>query len=212
MNNWFVSKDKKVSGSWSYDLDYFDTYNQLVNQIKGLRKDFKLGKITNRNKKRYAYYINGLIQLRNGSRVGEAWEALKNFCKSPDLRVTQVRVQKRKDDYLRKMVLPDDITKSDLEFIKDIVFDDFNNRKHKALISAISQFFKVNHGFSTHSLRYAMITYLAINEKVQASVIAKITGHKTMNLIVHYIEKKFAENALFNLGRNMFKPKVSLRI
>ena len=118
----------------------------------------------------------------------------RNRCLTPKKLFVSVLVEKRKDPYYRKVVLPDEINLEDLKFIAETV----NSKDKKALVSCLSHFFKDNYGFSTHALRYAWISYMA-SINTAPTVIAKITGHKTLNLILHYTQKKLADKALFEL-------------
>lgn len=183
--------------SWDYNLDYKDTYKKLVNEIEKVRTDLEKGKITTNVLKKFTYLVLGLIQLRNGARIGEIIDAINIFCDDMSKKVTQVKVEKRKDNYFRKVVLPQEITKNDLEFIKKVIL--IHNKNKRNFVSCLSHFFKNNYSFSTHALRYAFISQMAL-EKVPANVIAKITGHKTLDLILHYTQKKLADNMLINFN------------
>ena len=55
--------------------------------------------------------------------------------------------------------------------------------------------YKRNLDFNTHALRYAFITYLA-KQGYSAQLIAKMTGHKKVDYILHYTEKVEAEEIL----------------
>ncbi len=51
-----------------------------------------------------------LVQLRNGARIGEAIEAVKEFCESKGRAVSvRVRIEKRKEGDTRLMVLPEEL-------------------------------------------------------------------------------------------------------
>jgi len=47
----------------------------------------------------------------------------------------------------------------------------------------------------SHALRYAFITHL-LKKGVSPSIIARITGHTSLNYILHYTETKTAEDIL----------------
>ncbi|MFP3287548.1 MAG: tyrosine-type recombinase/integrase [Acidilobus sp.] len=53
---------------------------------------------------------------------------------------------------------------------------------------------------STHSLRYAFISYL-LRKGVSPSIVAKIVGHSSLDHILHYTEVKLAEEVLSGLRR-----------
>jgi len=51
---------------------------------------------------------------------------------------------------------------------------------------------------STHSLRYAFVSYL-LKKGVSPSIVAKITGHRSLDHILHYTEVRLAEEVLAGL-------------
>lgn len=192
-------KHLKESRTWDYNLDFKETYKRLNDQIILSRKDLNSGNITTNRVKKFTCLIIGLIQLRNGSRIGEAIEATNNFCSDFNVKLTLARIQKRgeSDPGERKMVRPDEITKEDLEYIQSYVFSRTDERKD--FVISLTNFFKKNFGFTTHSLRYSWIGYMA-SIKTPAQVIAKITGHKTLNHILHYTNKSLGEIALLSMS------------
>ncbi|MFP3321024.1 MAG: hypothetical protein RXO24_10685, partial [Acidilobus sp.] len=58
---------ERVKRGWDSGLDYNETYQKILSHL-------------NRSKKPQDVVL--LIQLRNGSRVGEAVEALRQFCET----------------------------------------------------------------------------------------------------------------------------------
>jgi site-specific recombinase XerD len=62
----------------------------------------------------------------------------------------------------------------------------------------IADYAKKTYGFNTHALRYAFVTYL-LRRGVSPSIIAKITGHRSLDYILHYTEVKTAEDILSSL-------------
>lgn len=57
---------------------------------------------------------------------------------------------------------------------------------------------KKTYGFNTHSLRYAFISYLA-KLGVQPQLIAKITQHSKLDMILNYISQITANQILLNI-------------
>ena len=56
-----------------------------------------------------------LVRLRNGARIGEAIEAVKEFCESKGRTVSvRVRIEKRKEGDTRLMVLPEELRGQEL--------------------------------------------------------------------------------------------------
>ena len=134
-----------------------------------------------------------LVQLRNGSRIGEAIEAVRQFC-SEGKTAVRVRVEKHKDpNDTRLMVLPEELRGAQgKEFLYSACV---RLAKVKRPKNAIAMYTKKTYGFNTHALRYAFITYL-LKKGVSPSIIAKITGHASLDYILHYTEMKTAEDIL----------------
>jgi hypothetical protein len=194
-----VRKQKK---SWDYNLDYESTYKSIVSEISSLRRELDQGNITGKKLKKFCYLVIGLIQIRNGARIGEVAEAMKLFCNGLHNRDVETLVQKRKDEYYRQVVLPGEITAADINYITPVIQERFNktDKQNKILfVQTISRFFKNTFGFSTHALRYCFISFMAVTKKLQPNVIAKITGHRTLDMILNYTNKKLADFELFNL-------------
>lgn len=196
LNQYLDETEIKEYKSWDYNLNYNQTYKSLVSCISEVRKDLKSGNITINRIRKFTNLISGLIQLRNGGRVGEMLKSLNEFC-TLKKRVVQVKVQKRKDEYYRKVVLPDEITIDDLTYIESYVHERIQNKE--LFVQALSKFFKKHFGFSTHALRYCWISFIS-SMNVPAQVIAKITGHKTLDLILHYTQRKLGDKILFNMS------------
>jgi len=129
------------------------------------------------------YATIALIALRNGSRIGEAIEAFREFLKTSKVRI-YVRVKKHKKEDYRLMIIPKELVEEDLSMCtpligkdKDIIRSNANRYLHRRL------------GINAHSLRYAFITYM-LRKGVSPSIIATITGHKNLNMILKYTERK----------------------
>jgi len=82
-----------VRRGWDSGLDFEEAYRRILNHMLSSGSP---------------YDVVLLIQLRNGSRVGEAVEATMRFCASGQDQVL-VRVEKHKDSDLRLMVLPEEL-------------------------------------------------------------------------------------------------------
>ena len=134
-----------------------------------------------------------LIQLRNGSRISEAIEALKKFIESGGRKV-EVRVRKHRNPEYRLMVLSKELSIKDLTPCKPII----NEVDDKTLEGRIQLYAKKELGINTHSLRYAFITYL-LKKGFSPSLIAKITHHRNLNCILTYIQQKAANKILEEL-------------
>ena len=172
---------KKVNNSWDYSVDFNEAKKTLVSVYK------------------QAYDINDtatevytailLIQLINGMRVREAIRAFKTFLETKE---REFQLQAQKHGNPRHVVIPDVIRyKETYRFVLDI---DDEKLRHR-----VKQFAKRKLGINTHSLRYALISYLAKNG-IAPSIIAKITGHKRLDRIVTYTESKEALEILRRLS------------
>ena len=99
-----------------------------------------------------------LIQLRNGSRVGEAVEALRQFCETGKAEV-YVKVEKHKDlGDQRLMVLPEELRRGQGRVLLESAcgwLPSVSNPK-----DAVISYCRRTYGFNSHSLRYAFITYM----------------------------------------------------
>jgi integrase len=99
-------------------------------------------------------------------------------------------VEKHKKDDYRLMVIPKEIVEEDsttcttlIDKDKDVIRVNVNKYLHRRL--------RIN----AHSLRYAFITYM-LRKGVSPSIIAAITGHKNLNMILKYTERKEVEKVL----------------
>jgi len=166
-----------VRRGWDACVDYKEAYSQILGHL------YRTG---------HPWDVILLIQLRNGSRIGEAIEAAKAFCETKATAV-RVRIEKHKEGDTRLMVLPEELRgKEGKEYLAQACL---RLAKVKNPKSAVKVYCKATYGFNTHSLRYAYITYL-LSKGVNPSFIAKITGHRNLSYILHYTELKTAEDIL----------------
>jgi integrase len=169
---------EKQPGSWDYNVDYEKAYRELAKLLRVENKGFTK-----------CYTAIALIALRNGSRIGEAIEAFKEFLNTSKVKV-YVSVEKHKKEDYRLMIIPKELVEEDLSMCtpligkdKDIIRANVNRYLHRRL------------GINAHSLRYTFITYM-LRKGVSPSIIAAITGHKNLNMILKYTERKEAEKVL----------------
>ena len=168
-------------GTWDYGVDYEKAYRELVKLIQAESRGFTK-----------CYASIALVALRNGSRIGEAIEAFKEFLRTSRTRI-YARVEKHKKEDCRLVVVPKELVEEDLSMCypllekgKDVIRANVNKYLHRKL------------GINCHSLRYAFITYM-LRKGVSPAVIAAITGHRNLNTILKYVEKKEAEKVLEEL-------------
>jgi Phage integrase family. len=155
-----------VRRGWDACLDFSEAYSQILGHL------YRTG---------HPWDVILLIQLRNGSRIGEAIEAAKAFCESKAASV-RVRIEKHKEGDTRLMVLPEELrNKEGRELLAKACL---RLEKVKAPRVDIADYAKKTFGFNTHALRYAFITYL-LKRGVSPSIIAKIlaTGLSTTSSI-----------------------------
>jgi Phage integrase family. len=173
-------REECVRQGWDSCVDYRKAYAQILGHL------IKTG---------HPWDVVLLIQLRNGSRIGEAVEATRQFCESKATTV-RVRVEKHKGNDTRLMVLPEELRdRQGRDYLAQACLRLAKVRNPK---SAVKVYCKATYGFNTHSLRYAFITYL-LSKGVSPSFIAKITGHRNLSYILHYTELKTAEDILLSV-------------
>jgi integrase len=169
-----------VKRGWDSCVDYKEAYSQILGHL------YRTG---------HPWDVVLLVQLRNGSRIGEAIEAVKGFCESKAISV-RVRIEKHKEGDTRLMVLPEELRgKEGREYLAQACL---RLSRVKAPKYTIAVYCRKTFGFNTHSLRYAYITYL-LSKGVNPSIVAKITGHRNLSYILHYTELKTAEDILSSL-------------
>jgi len=105
---------------------------------------------------RSPYDVVLLVQLRNGSRAGEAVEATVRFCEAGQDQVL-VRVEKHRDGDQRIMVLPEELRSGEgRQLLSEAcaALSDLRNPK-----AAVKVYCRRAYGFNTHGLRYAFVSY-----------------------------------------------------
>ena len=174
-------------------------------EFKRLRKLYKkaLEGQGSHNARKIVYLAILLIQLRNGSRISEAIEALLKFLEEGKREVfVMVRKRKREVEH-RKMIIPQEIAKShfekDVEVYKLIeeIGENFREdpKRIKKVVERISNWCRRHLGYSTHALRHAFITYYT-KQGVAPQVLAKITKHKRIDHIITYTYESIGEELL----------------
>ncbi|WP_428727638.1 hypothetical protein [Thermogladius sp.] len=167
--------------NWDMGVDYESAYRRINNLLKRLEKangPARLG---------YCYAQILLIQLRNGLRVSEAVRAWLDFYKTGS-RELQVRVSKKRREDYRLAVVPGEVERADHCY--ELLDRDFDK-----LVDSVKVWSKRRLGINTHSLRYALITYL-LRQGVNPSIVAKLTKHSKLDFILRYTQEKEAERVL----------------
>jgi len=111
---------ERQPASWDYGVDYEKAYRELVRLVQSDGKGFTK-----------CYAATSLISLRNGSRIGEAIEAFKEFLRTSKTRI-YVRVEKHKKEDYRLMIIPKELVEEDLSMCHPLL------EKDKDIIRAVS--------------------------------------------------------------------------
>jgi integrase len=151
-----------------------------------------------KNDKEYTYWAILLVQLINGARIGEAVTAFLEFAKTGK-REIRVRVEKQKAENLRLIVIPEVIKYDRAAWLGA---EKIRARKLKY---RVIMWLRNKLGLNSHSLRYLFVSYMA-RKGVSAQEIAKITGHKNLNHILHYTRKIEAEDRLRQVVAEVLSP------
>ncbi len=184
-----------INGTFDKGVNYSDAHKKFSDGIITIySKDY----INQHELKRLTYLVISLVQLQNGSRISETIEAVRKFILDPESKVAVIRIAKRKDGFKRKMLLPELITKEILERIKPQI----KNNTIEELSKKIRMFLTRHYGWNTHSLRYALINYLAIEKKTPINLVSKLVGHKNMNQLLTYTQNKHVDELLLSINRN----------
>jgi len=172
---------KKIEHTWDYSVDFLEAKKVLINAYKQL---FDLNLMPYE-----AYVAILLIQLTNGSRIKEAIRAFKTFVESGQ-REFQLEAEKHGNT---RVFIIHEVIRNRLAYKSILTISD---DKLEARIRMFAlKYLKCN----THSLRYALISFLAKNA-TDPAIIAKITGHKDYKYIVRYTQTKDAIEILRKLS------------
>ena len=160
--------------SWDRGLDYEKTYRFLLETIKTCKSEIK---------RRNCVVL--LVQLRNGTRVSEAIDACREM-QATNSREVQIMCRKqRKNPNVRLVVYPEELS-----------FNLIRGYDFSGLTSAVLRSYALKRfGFNTHSLRYAFVTH-ALRRGVSPVILAKITGHKDLSVILTYAQTQSAHQLL----------------
>jgi len=152
---------------------------------------------TARSDKEYAYLAALYVQLRNGCRVSEAARAMLLFARTGN-RKLRIPVSKRRDRAERLVLIPPNVEYKRVAWLAEEFKRRPLDKAARQLAARVKVFSLQRLGINTHSLRYAFVTYLA-EQGVAPQLIARITGHKRLDYIVHYTQRLAAEELLEKL-------------
>ena len=189
------SVSENLNGTFDKGVDYSHAHKKFSEDITSLlNQDY----LNVHEIKRLAYLVIALTQLQNGSRISETINAIKQFINDFNMKVAIITIAKRKDGFRRKILLPEQISKEILERIKP----EIKNDTIEELSKKIRMFLTRHYGWNTHSLRYALINYLAIEKKVPVNLVSKLVGHKNMNQLLTYTQNKHVDELLVSINKN----------
>lgn len=215
-----------VQYGWDRGLDFGATRLKLSEMMKELRSqaDESPNSIM-----RITHCSVLLIQLINGARISEAFDAMRFWTENGNYE-QQVNVRKRGKVVncltcggFYSLRSKEHGPKEHTELTGHAEFSQPYNRPEPRLMSipkelteedrkiaekGVQRGVTVNAtklfaikvmGFNTHALRYAQITELA-RKGMAPQVIAKVTHHKTLTFILSYTQQKEADRALTDLA------------
>jgi len=164
---------KRIEHTWDDSVDFLEAKKVLTDAYKQL---YDLNLTT------YEVYVAILlIQLVNGARIGEAIRAFKTFVETGQ-REFQLQAEKRGN--MKFFIIPS-IIKNRPSYRFVLTIPDYD------LKARIRMFTRKYLKCTTHSLRYALVSFLSKNG-TDPAIIAKITGHKKLDRIVQYTQLKDA--------------------
>lgn len=164
---------------WDKGLDYPVAYRAIERAIRKYEAPAR------------CYLAVGLIQLRNGARVSEAARAFVEWVKTGAVEV-KVQVSKKRRPEERLIVIPEEI-RSIREECREVAA-----LPAEVIAERARYHLRDKLGYNTHSLRYAFITHL-LREGVNPAIVSKIIHHSNLNMLLHYVQVKAADEVLKGL-------------
>lgn len=172
-----IEEEEIAYSGWDKGLDYVEVRKDLEEKIKN-EKDIRTR----------AWYSVFLIQIVNGSRIGEAAICAIQYSDNGK-REQRVRVEKRKDKYMRLMVIPEVVRQKEIREELAVMAKVYKDIKDTA-----STMCRRLMAYNSHAHRYAFIGHMA--NEMTAQSIARLTGHTKLDLVLHYTSAKIAEAKL----------------
>jgi integrase len=205
-----MNKEDKpdIARGFDRNVDYKIMRKQLINSLMKELENLKTA--TDKTQRivihRIIYNLIAIIQLRNGSRISEAVDAMckfndgKKYNERMIVKIAKSETIKYKKDTgeqyttkkrYRKIIFP----KNWFDFtLIEPILDDINtyilNIKPLRLRKRVLDYLLKYHKCNTHSLRYACINYLLYSKKLEMGIVAKFVGHSNVNQLVTYTQLK----------------------
>lgn len=217
VNEYDAFTDPVIATGFDRGIDYLPMKDKLIKSLEAIYDDYLtyidtpscyVSKIKFA-KNKMLYIIIAMTQLRNGSRICEACNAIVSFCKNGMDNLAIVKIAKSESikynngekkitkPRFRKMTFPkqwiknvDKIFPIIQDFIKDIPL----NRLKKRVLD----YLLIYHNCNTHSLRYACINYLIYEKERPLNDVAKFVGHIDLSMLTKYTQQKNCEK-IFDL-------------
>jgi integrase len=205
--------EEEIKNGWDKGLDFKIIKKKLINELERIYNQIEQISEENANKydtkkknliKKLIYLTISLIQLRNGCRITEAVNAFKIFNESGDhnkkviVKIGKSDATKVKKDgkrvklkaRYRKIEFPNEWIDIDVfgYISKSSALNDV--LKCSNIKRRIFDYLTKNFNCNTHSLRYAFISYLLYEKKVEPIIVAKFVGHANTNQLHRYSQMK----------------------
>lgn len=197
-----------IERGFDRNVDYLVMKGRLIKALQGAIKkvDTVSCKMRRIVMNRIIYCLIAIIQLRNGSRISEAVNAMQLFIQADNFK-DKVTVKIAKSETLkykkatgeqymtkirhRRIVFPMRWFNANkiLPILKDVnsyILCIKQDRLKKRVLDYLRKYHKCN----THSLRYACINYLLYTKKLEMAIVAKFVGHSNVNQLVTYTQLK----------------------
>lgn len=208
-----IKEEPTIAKGFDRDIEYnkmkktlikeYDKQFSIYEHIKQIDEERLMKRNVLVNK--LIYLTIAMIQLRNGSRISEACEAIRLFIKNENInekvivKIAKSKSIKYKKDTkekyetkarYRKMMFPIQWINNDLIKMikenKDYILFIKASRLRKRVLDFLLRNFNCN----THSLRYSFINYMLYDKKKEMSLIAKFVGHVDVSQLVRYTQMK----------------------
>lgn len=177
--------------TWDCNLDYEQTRKRIKNVI-----DHEVARAKKKviPRKKLGFFIIFAIQLRNGLRISEAIDAYVEFQKIPlwDQKEVTIKVRKKKHVVTKPAYYPRWVNSKAMGYMKA------HFPSWRPSVQSCSNACRKYLHATTHSLRYARITYMA-EQGVNPTLIAKATRHSQLSYVFHYTQQKKADEVAKNL-------------
>lgn len=217
VNEYDAFADPVISTGFDRGIDYLPMKDTLIKALNAVYDDYNTFIETPscyKSKIRYCknkllYIITAMIQLRNGSRISEACNALVSFCKNGTDSLSTVKIAKSESikyrggektitkPRYRKMIFPKQWIK-DIKEIFPIIKEHIKDLPISRLKKRVLDYLLLYHNCNTHSLRYACINYLIYEKERPLNDVAKFVGHIDLSMLTKYTQQKNCEK-IFDL-------------